>query len=138
MCDSGPSRGDLLAVASFATQFETPGFVAGTWHLPASRADGVVEIGWWEADPAVVAWEQALYDHHIIDPDSDYLAEDNVAIVKRVIEEPGLVSDLDLPTLCRVITFLARAERHTEGGWYDRAFGSGMVQAATRRLGDLA
>lgn len=133
-----PTSVDLLAVAAFSERFEAPGFDAGRWHVPTPRDDGVIEIGWWEADPAVAAWEQALYAHNVIDPDSDYLAEDNVAFVERAIEEPGLVSHLDLPALRRVITFLARAERHADGGWYDRAFASGMAQAATRRLGELA
>lgn len=135
---SSPTPDDLLAFASFAAQFNAPGFVPGTWHTPTSRDDGVIEIGWWEADAAVAAWEHALYDRHIIDPDSDYLDDDNVQFVDRAIEDSSLVADLDLPTLRRALTFLARAERHSCGGWYDRAFESGMAQAATRRLGQLA
>jgi len=48
------------------------------------------------------------------------------------------VAGFNLATPRRVLTYLARAERHTGGGWFEHAFASGMAQAATRRLGDLA
>lgn len=135
---SGPSRQDLLAVAAFADLFDAPGFVAGEWHAPQTRADGMIETGYWMPSEAVAEWSQALYDHHIIDPDSDYLSEANAEFVRRVVDDPSLVTDLDLTALRRVLTFLARAERHSGGGWYEPAFASGMAQAATRRLGELA
>jgi hypothetical protein len=135
---ASPSRGDLLAVAAFADRFAAPDFVAGEWHAPLRRADGTIEIGWWSPSGAVAEWSQALYDRNIIDFDSDYLGEENAEFVRRAVEDASLVAELDLPTLRRVLTFLARAERHTEGGWYEPAFASGMAQAATRRLGELA
>jgi hypothetical protein len=133
-----PSTGDLLDVASFADKFDAPDFTVGEWHDPVRHEDGVVEVGWWSPSEVVHAWERALYDHHIIDPDSDYLAEDNVALVNESIDDPSLVADLDLAALRRALTFLARAQRHTGGGWFESAFGSGMAQAMMRRLGGLA
>lgn len=135
---SGPTSQDLRAVASFGSLFEAPGFVAGQWHEPTTRDDGVIEIGWWDPSEPVSGWSQALYDSNIIDMGSGYLDEDNAEFVTRAIDDPALIADLDLPAVRRALTFLARAERHTEGGWYDRAFESGMAQAATRRLGQLA
>ena len=126
-----------MAVADLATLFEASDFSPGKWHMPETREDGVIEMGWWEAHSAVAVWEQALYDHNIIDADSGYLAEDNVVLVKATIKEPALVAGFDLTTLRRVLTFLARAERHADGGWFEEAFLTGMAQAATRRLGEL-
>ena len=133
-----PSRDDLRAFADFSERFSALGFVAGEWIEPTTRDDGVIEVGWWSASAAVAEWEQALYDHKIIDPDSDYLDESNVEFVNRVVAKPSLLTEVDLPTLRRVLTFLARAERHTGGGWYASAFESGMALTATRRLGELA
>ena len=135
---SNPTAHDLLSVACFADKFDAPDFTVGEWHDPVRREDGVVEVGWWSPSEAVHTWEKALYDHHVIDPDSDYLAEDNVALVNAAIKDPALVADLNLAALRRVLTFLARAERHTGGGWFESAFESGMAQAATRRLGEFA
>ena len=136
--DEVPTPDDLLAVASFVAQFDAPEFVVGEWHAPTTRDDGVIEIGYWSPSGVVIEWNRALYDHHIIDPGSDYLADDNVALVNAAIADPSLIAGLDLDTLQRVLTFLARAERHTGGDWFEHAFASGMAQAATRRLGKLA
>ncbi len=57
-------------------------------------------------------------------PELNYLVDHNVALVSAAIDDPGLVADLDLAALRRVLTFLARAERHADGGWYDRASAS--------------
>lgn len=133
-----PSRDDLLAVAAFADQFEDPHFIPGEWIHPAAGDDGVIQIGWWSASDAVFAWEAALYDRRIINPDCDYLSARNVRFVNRAIAMPSLLADVDLSTLRSVLTFLARAERHSGGGWYESAFESGLAQVATRRLGELA
>lgn len=136
---SAPASEDLMAVApAFAARFDEPAFPPGAWANPETRDDGVIILGWWSASETVVAWERALYDHHIIDPQSDYLGESNVALLNAAIADPSLLAQADLPTLRRALTFLARAERHTGGGWYESAFESGMAQAATRRLGELA
>lgn len=133
-----PSRSDLIAVASFAERFAQPDFSTGEWIAPKPQEDGVIHVGWWSPSQTVAEWGQALYDHQIVDPDSDYLDQSNVDFVNRSIREPALIADLDLPSLRRVLTFLARAERHADGGWYESAFKSGMAQAATRRRGELA
>lgn len=135
---TGPTLNDLNAVAAFSERFAAPDFVAGEWIQPSERDDGVIQLGWWSPSDVVSQWEQALYDHSIVDPDSDYLGESNVRFVNRCIAVPELVADVELSTLRRILTFLVRAERHTGGGWFESAFGSGMAQAATRRLGVLA
>lgn len=133
-----PDKVNLLAVAAYAERFAEPAFTPGEWVHPEPREDGVTILGWWDASEAVLAWEQALYDRHIIDPDSDYLGKPSVALVKRALADPSLVDGMDLPMLRRVLTFIVRGERHAGGGWYERAFASGMAQATTRRLGELA
>lgn len=135
--NEAPSREDLAAVASFSSAFAAPGFTPGEWVAPGEIADGFM-FPWYASSEPVSRWHNALYEHHTIDPDSDYLGEANVALVNRVIKDPALVGDMDLPTLRRVLTFVARAERHTGGGWFAEAFKTGMAQAATRRLGELA
>jgi hypothetical protein len=132
-----PSREDLLTVGAFAEQFDAPGFTVGEWVQPRVRDDGVTETGWWSASDTVIAWEAALYEHHIIDPDSDYMSGANIAFVNKAIADPSLLARVRLPRLRRVLTFLARAERHSGEGWYESAFESGMAQAATRRLREL-
>lgn len=45
--------------------------------------------------------EPGLYDHNIIDFDSDYLSEESAAFVRRAVEDQSLVADLDLSGLRR-------------------------------------
>lgn len=133
-----PSNEDLESFAAFTEQFDDPDFNAGEWIPPEPREDDVVVIGWWSASEVLCAWEHALYDRNIIDADSDYLSESNVAFVNESIADPSILLTATLPTLRRALTFLARAERHTGGGWFEQAFEAGMAQAATRRLQQLA
>lgn len=132
-----PSADDLRAVAEFTVAFEGPDFVAGEWVQPETRDDGVIVLGWWNPSETVGKWEQALYDHHIVDSESGHMAAENVEFVNKAIENPDLLRDADLPRIRAVLTFLARAEYHTNGGWYEKAFATGMAQSATRRLGEL-
>jgi len=115
-----PSSDDLLAIAAFAVAFDSPDFVAGEWVEPETRDDGVMVLGWWNPSETIVEWEQALYDHHIMDPNSDCLAHENVEYANKAIEDPGLLAAADLQRVRTALTFLARAERHTGGGWYLR------------------
>ena len=133
-----PTNSDLAAIAVFAECFEASGFLPGEWINPPPREDGVFVIGWWSPSDVVAKWHKALYDHNIMDPDSDYLGKPNVEFVRRVTDDPSLITDSDLSSVRRVLTYLARAERHTGGGPFEEAFGSGMAQAATRRLGELS
>lgn len=135
---TNPTITDLRAVAAFAQRFEEPGFSPGEWTTPAALDDGTIQIGWWSPTQVIVEWNEALYDHHIVGPETGYLERSNIDFVHKAIEEPELLNGLDLPSVRRVLTFLARAERHADGGWYASAFRSGMAQAATRRLGELA
>lgn len=133
-----PTREDLLAVAEFSRVFDRADFSAGSWVSPETRDDGVIIIGWWASNETVSEWEAALYSRHIVDPESDYLSERNVDLVNRMMKDVTLLDRVQLPELRRVLTFLVRAERHTGGGWFEEAFTSGMAQAATRRLAELA
>jgi hypothetical protein len=132
-----PSADDLRAVAEFAVAFDSPDFVAGEWVKPETRDDGVIVLGWRNSSETVGKWEQALYDHHIVDSESGHMASENVEYVNKAITNPDLLRDADLGRISTVLTFLMRAEHHTGGGWYEEAFASGMAQAATRRLGEL-
>lgn len=50
-----PTRADLLAVASFADRFADPAFTPGQWVAPATRDDGVIELGWRAASETLAA-----------------------------------------------------------------------------------
>ena len=110
------------------------------WDVPGSVGeDGVVSIGWWEHSPAVSEWAQALYDHHIIDPECDYMGEANRELGRQAFEAPELIGTLELPALRMLMTAIARSDRFDWGsGLYEEAFEKGIAQAATRRLGELA
>jgi len=135
---SAPTRDDLRSFAAFTERFAEPGFVAGAWTLPEKRDDGAIVVGWWSSSQVINDWNQALYDRNIIDEDSNYLSVANVAFFNRSIADPSILSTIGLARLRRALTFLARAEWHSEGEWYEQAFESGLAQAATRRLSELA
>lgn len=138
--NENPSRQDLLAVAAFASRFEAPDFVVGRYFVGSAVEEGVISMGGWEHSPTVLEWVQALYDHHIIDPECDYTSEENREITRRVFEEdPSMVDSFDLRALRMLLTAIARSDRFCWGsGLYEDAFRLGIAQAATRRLGDLA
>lgn len=132
-----PTREDLLAFSAFADAFSELDFRAGGWVRPSTCEDGVIQVGWWSPSATVAEWEQALHARNIMDPLSDYLDDSNVAFVNQAIANPSVLVRIELPRLRRVLTFLARAERHAEGGWYESAFQSGMAQMATRQLVEI-
>jgi hypothetical protein len=65
------------------------------------------------------------------------LEESNAEFVLRLEEDPSPIADSDLETVRRVLTYVVRAERFAEGT-LAKAFQSGIAQAATKRLGELA
>lgn len=132
-----PTKSDLAAVAAFTERFEASGFSPGEWVKARKREDGVIVMGWWSASPEVAEWHHALYDHNIIDPDCDYLSESTRELVERLLDDPSLIAELDLPTVRRVLTCISRTDRFVEGSLAG-AFESGIAQAATRRLGKIA
>ena len=132
-----PTKSDLAAVAAFTEHFEAPGFSPGEWISSEKQNDGSFTFPWWKASCVVSEWHQSLYDHKIVDPGSGYMDDPNVEFVRRLNEDPSLITDSDLPTVRRVLTYLARGE-HFDAGTFAEAFKSGLAQAATKRLGELA
>ena len=132
-----PTKSDLAAVGAFAESFDAPGFMPGEWIPSEKQADGSYTFPWWKWSPEVSDWHRALYDHKIVDPHSGYLDESNVEYIQSLHQDPSLIDDSDLPTLRRVLTYLVRSERFVEGT-LAKAFKSGIAQAATRRLGEMA
>ena len=104
-----PTKDDLAAVAAFAERFEAPWFSAG----------------------------EALYDHNIVDPDSGYMEESAAEFVRRLEEDPMRIAGSDLATVRCVLTRVVRADRFVEGT-IARASETGVAQAATKRLRELA
>ncbi len=111
--DAVPTRAHLLRIAAFAEAFQDP-------HT---------------AGAAVGAWDEALYDHHIID--FGYSFDEARALIHRAADEPSFIAGADLRTVRSMATFLSRAERFCDGR-LDRAVESGLVLVLTRRLGELA
>lgn len=132
---SEPTSADLLAVCTFARRFEEPDFVAGTWTPPSKGDDGVIQVGYWVASEDVAAWEQALYEHHVVIP-FDWSEPAWARQMRRYYEDPDLLESADLATVRQVLTALVRAERFSEGTLAE-AFEAGVPQAAMRRLQDL-
>jgi hypothetical protein len=111
--DAEPTRADLLCIAGFAQDLQDP----NTAHA------------------AVGAWDDALYDHHVID--FGYSFDEARALIHRAGTDPSFIAGADLRTVRSMATFLSRAERFCDGR-LDRAVESGLVLALTRRLGELA
>lgn len=72
----------------FVSAFDESAFVAGEWVQPKRREDGVIVIGSWDASDVVGRWERALYDRHIVDPESDYLSDEFAEIMRRFLDDP--------------------------------------------------
>ena len=131
-----PTKSDLAEVAAFTKRFEAPDFSPGEWVPSKKLRDDIATLPWWKGSPEVNEWNKALYDHNIIDPDSDYMSESAANLINRSMEHPSLVAELDLPTIRMVLTCISRVERFVEGTMAE-AFHLGLAQAATRRLGDF-
>ncbi len=133
----GPSAEDLRVFAEFANAFESDDFVAGTPYGEEEVEPGVYTMGGWIPSEIVIQWETALYDHHIIDGNSDYLSPEFARRMNEFAEDLTLLSAADLQTVRTVLTNISRGERFCDGYLCD-AFDRGVAQAATRRLVDLA
>jgi len=132
-----PTKDDLAAVAAFAERFEAPGFSAGEWVPSKKQKNGSYTFPWWKGSKAVNEWQQALYDHNIVDPDSGYMEESAAEFVRRLEEDPMRIAGSDLATVRCVLTRVVRADRFVEGT-IARASETGVAQAATKRLRELA
>lgn len=70
-----PSDADIRVFARLADASAREGFVAGELHPSEQAEPNVFTVGRWTSEPIVSEWDQALYDHSIIDPEGDYLSE---------------------------------------------------------------
>lgn len=131
-----PTRDDLLGFARYAESFEHPDFTAGKYHPSEEIELNTYTWPSWESSPIVSEWHQALYDRHIMDPQSPYLDAQFTARMREFEADPSLLSGQDLPTIRTVLTCIARADRFCEGVIADM-FEKGVAQAATRRLVEL-
>ncbi len=130
-------RKDLLAFKRFADAFDAEGFHAGRIHTSEEVEPGVHSWPWWEASPVAGEWHQALYDNGIIDPESDYLSVEFAQQMRQFEADPTLLSAADLSTVRTVLTNISRGERFCDG-YMASMFDTGVAQAATRRLVELA
>ncbi len=128
-----PDEYDLAAFAVFAQAFEERSFVAGTVHPPEEVEPGVMALGWWAPSDLVAAWHEALYEHQIIDPDSDYLSVAWSRRMEKFAANPALLEACDLPTVRTALTNISRGDRFCDG-YMAGMFDNGVAQAATRRL----
>jgi hypothetical protein len=132
-----PSTDGLAAMGEFATAFEAEGFAAGEWTSPERQEDGAIQLCYWSPSEQVILWEQAVYDLHIVDSSSDYMGEDMGHLLQQFQQDPSLLLASDLATVRAVVTNIVRGERFCDG-YMAGMFESGVAQAATRRLGQLA
>lgn len=71
---SAPANNDLATVAAFSDRLEDPEFLPGEWFNPPPGEDGTLVMGGWPPSAVVAEWHMALYEHNIMDRNSDYLA----------------------------------------------------------------
>ena len=108
-----PTHDDLWAVALFAARLENP----------ATRQD------------AAWSWNQALYDHNIIDP--DYSPDNARSWLRSVVADSTFVASIDLEQVRAMMTFLSRAERFCDGR-IEKYANNGVIALLCRRVGELA
>lgn len=137
VAEGAPSREDLLAVSAFADVFERPGFVAGAWRHPGPGPDGVAQMSYWEPEPEVQRWHDALYGRGIVLRDHEWDSALQREEMARYEAHPAALEEADLDTVRRVLTTISRADRFNEG-YLGSMFEAGVAQGATRRLASLA
>lgn len=137
MTASAPSTESLAPFARFAAAFEAPDFCAGEWGGGEEVEPGVQTLPWWSPSRVVLEWHQALYDHDIMDPQSDYLSEDFAVKMREFAADPSTLAEADLPTVRTVMTNISRGDRFCEG-YMAEMFENGVAQAASTRLAEFA
>lgn len=133
---SGPSREDIASFQRFVGAFSKSDFSPGTWHHAEEVEPGLYAVGWWEASRIVAEWERAIYDRHVIDPNSHYMSQEFGERMSRYRTDPSVLGEADLVTIRTVLTYIVRGERFCSGH-IESMFESGVAQAATRRLSNL-
>lgn len=108
-----PMQSELQAVALFAAQLEDP----------ATQQ----EAAW--------SWNDALYVHHVINPDYDIDAARSW--LQSAAADSDFVASADLGKVRAMMTFLSRAERFCDG-WIEEYANNGVIALLCRRMGELA
>lgn len=126
------TRTGVEAVLAFLSRFEQPEFCPGVWIEPPPLPDGSLQLGWFQYDPVVDGFRQALAENgwFISFPWTEW---EDFELYRR---RPALLASADLDTLRMVMTVMVRAERFSEGS-LAAVFESGLVVAVLRRAAQL-
>lgn len=122
-------RERLQRLAAHLPTFEAAGFVFGTWVPSRTRADGVIELGWYEPSAEARAFLGNLGGW--ITP-FDWPAWANSPEGQRLLHDPAAVASASADDLGKLLTSLVRGNRFSEGtlAW---AHESGLLVAILRR-----
>jgi hypothetical protein len=127
----------LQALARWEERFASPGFSMGRWAVVTPRADGVLQMPWYEysetalvfvADASAFGWVVAF----------DWMRWAAAPEAQRMLTDPRLVARASEADLVRLLTTIIRGDRFSEGR-IASAYESGLllaIVARARQLGD--
>ncbi len=126
----------LRRLAAWAVPFADLAFSFGRWVEPNRRADGVVELGWYDLSEAGQQFVSEMYElGWVYSFDwKRWLASPEGRLLSSGPEPVASASAEDLANL---LTAIIRGERFADGT-IEGAFNSGILLAIARRARELA
>ena len=116
------------ALLPFLDRFEAVGFYVGKWHAPEGQ------FPWFDFSEVVREFHHALYDNGWVTPAFDWTKWQPSA--DEYVDRPEKIATADSPTIMKLFTTHARADRFCEGH-LAAMFENGHIVAPLRRLREL-
>ncbi|HET9416398.1 MAG TPA: DUF6508 domain-containing protein [Candidatus Limnocylindria bacterium] len=126
--------GRLRTITRHLAAFEAPGASFGDWARPATDADGVIQVGWYQPSPMGEAF---LRDARPWIVPFDWPAWAQSPAGERLLGHPEAVASASAEELRKLLTVYVRSERFGDGT-LENVFKSGMLTAIVRRAAILA
>ena len=135
MSSAASLRERLLALAAFVPEFESPGFVFGTWVPSRKTGENTWTMPYVDFSERARAFLRAAGGW--VTPKVDWMAWAQTPEASEFMSRPESIARATPDDLTRLLTMLVRGDRFGEGT-LQSAFESGVLTAIVRRAAVLA
>ncbi len=125
----------LQPFAAWAVRFADPSFNLGAWVPSRTRADGVIQVGWYEMGEAGQQFVSEMYELGWV-YDFDWMKWLGTPQGQQLTRGPEPIATASAADLAKVLTAIIRSERFGDGQ-LEGAFESGILVAIARRAREL-
>ena len=129
----------LRVLASWADEFERPGFAIGEWAGGERDARGVIQMPYVDFSPEGGRFIDEMYAHEWV-YSFDWMAWAATPEAQALIRDPAQIAHASTEDLARLLTTIIRGDRFSEGeiaGAYERGTLTAIARRARVLLGEM-